>query len=333
MNPPNPRPRRSHIRTIVLAIAALGVGIGLAQGCSAKHEKLPQVAIFTLLSHPILDDSIRGIREGLAEHGFGPEQVAFLEVNANGETDKLNAFAREILSAKPAVVVPVSTPVTQAVAKEAAPIQAVVFSTVTNPGDVGMDRKPANMTGVSDAVNYEANLGLIQSIRPDARRVGIIYNAGEKNSQFGVDRCREIAKPKNLTLEIVSVSRSDEVADAARSLLGKVDAFYVGSDNTVVAALAGLIKVAYDAKIPVIASDSGSVANGALAAVSVDYTQLGRKVGEIVAEVLRTGRKPGEIPNVMFQGNRLLLNLAAARQLGIELPADLRTKAAEILDK
>jgi len=245
--------------------------------------------------------------------------------------DKLNAFAKELLSVHPAVIVPVSTPVTQAVFKEAPLSQMIVFSTVTNPSDVGMDAKPKNMTGVCDAVNYKANFDLIFELLPQAKRVGIIYNAGERNSQYGVEQIRTLAKGRNVELKTVTVSQSQEVIDAARSLVGNVDVIYVGSDNTVVAAMAGLVRVAYEGKLPVVASDSGSVRNGALAAVSVDYRKLGQRAGQVIAEVLKTGQMPEDTAPVMFEGDTLMLNDKAAKQLGFVFPDAVRTRAAEIV--
>ena len=163
-------------------------------------------------------------------------------------------------------------------------------------------------------------------------RIGIIYNAGERNSQYGVDSIKAIAQARDVQLQLVTVSNSQEVVDAARSLIGTVDVFYVGSDNTVVSAMAGLTKVAYENRIPVIASDSGSVQEGALAAVSVDYEELGRRVGHIVAELLRTGGMPGEIEPIMFKGDSLLLNARSARQIGLTFPEELRARAKQVIE-
>ena len=298
----------------------------------APQARVPTVAIYNLMSHPILDASAAGIKRGLAEHGYSAPRIKFVETNANGEMDKLNAFAKELLSVRPDVIVPISTPVTQAVAKEAPPSQAIVFSTVTNPADVGMDKKPANMTGVSDAVNYAANLDLIKELYPKARVVGMIYNAGERNSQFGVNRVKELVGSRDITLDIAAISKSSEVADAARGMLDKVDAFYVGSDNTVVAALDGLLKVAYGRKVPVFASDVGSVEKGAVAAISVDYEKLGLSAGAIVAQVLKSQTEPGTIPNMVFEGDSLILNAKSAASLGLTLDVTVRQRAARIIE-
>lgn len=315
----------------VIVLGAFVIFLTNRPGPDGINSPKRRVAIFNLVSHPILDDSVAGIKVGLAEEGYGPDKVEIIEVNANGEFDKLNAFAKELLSGKPDILVPVSTPVTRAVRQEAPGTQRIVFSTVTNPVDVGMDQHPKNMTGVCDVVDYKANLDLIFELFPQTKRIGLIYNAGEKNSQYGVDEVRKLVE-RRAELDVVSVSNSQEVIDAARSLVGKVDVFYVGSDNTVVTAMAGLTKVAYENRVPVIASDSGSVRDGALAAVSVDYEKLGKSAGKMVADLLRTEKAPGDVKVVMFVGDTLLINARSARQLGYEFPERVRARATRVIE-
>lgn len=316
--------------SLLILLGLVGIA-GITYGLRRTATEKPKVAIFNLLSHPILNDSIMGIKAGLADEGYGADSIQIIEVNANGEMDKLNAFAKELLAAEPSVIVPVSTPVTQAVFKEAAATQKIIFSTVTNPSDVGMEQRPANMTGVCDRVNYKASFDLIFELFTKTKTIGVIYNAGERNSQFGVDEVKRLAERRAVKLKFVTVAQSQEVVDAARSLIGNVDAIYVGSDNTVAAAMAGLTRVAHEAHVPVIASDSGSVKDGALAAVSVDYEMLGRRVGEMVAQVLRTGQMPGSNSPVIFTGDKLMLNEKAAALIDYQFPRAVRERAQEVI--
>ena len=317
-----------------LCIALLGsLALMACRGGEAPTPpaRKPTVALYNLVSHPILDASVTGIKAGLTDAGYPLGTIQLREVSANGEMAKLDAIARELLSTRPDVIVPISTPVTQAVVNAAPPQQNIVFSTVTNPADVGMTQKPRNLTGVSDAVNYQANIDLIFELFPEARTLGMMYNAGEVNSQYGVDAVKAIAGARGFGLELAVVTSTNQVADAAQALVQKVDVFYVGSDNTVVGGLAGLLKVADDARKPVIASDSGSVAEGALAAVSVDYEAVGRRAGELVAQVLRSGAAAGTIDNLTILGDSLLLNDAAAARLGFTFPRAVRARAARVV--
>ncbi len=289
------------------------------------------MVIYTLLSYPILDESIAGIREGLAARGFGPDKVTVREVNANGQTALLNSFAKQILDGKPDVVVPVSTPVAQAVVSAAPPAQQIVFSTVTNPADAGVGRKLPNLTGVSDVVNYEANIDLIRELFPSARRIALIYNPAEQNSQYALRELRPLLAARKLDLVPIPVSNSAEAVSATRALPGRADVLYLGSDNTAASAIDGIITAARRGKVPVIASDAGSVEKGALAAVSVDYRRLGRAAGGLIADVLATGKPAGQFPNVLFKGDRLILNEDAAQATGVTFSPSLRARSVQVL--
>lgn len=319
-------------KRLALAGAVLAAIIAIAVVVfRASHSPAPTVAIVNYVTYPILDESIRGIKAELADRGFAGDKIHFIDVNANGQAELLAAIAQEVVSRNPDVIVPVSTPVTQAIVKAGGTSQPIVFSTVTNPDDVGMASHPPNVTGVSDAVNYGANVELIQQLLPEARVIGMIYNPGERNSQFGVDEIRRIAASRSLEVVLATVSGSSEVADAARALAQKAQVFYVGSDNTVASAINGLLSVANEHRIPVIASDAGSVDQGALAAVSVDYSRVGREAGRIVAQVLETDQAPGAIPNVIVRGDALILNDSAARKIGYQFPDAVRQRASRTI--
>lgn len=298
------------------------LSVALLTSCSPQPKK-PSVTIFTLVTYDILDESIAGIKEGLAQEGYGPDAIDIREVNANGQTELLSSYAREITGTKPDLVVPVSTPVAQAVMAAAPPSQQVVFSTVTNPADIGYDKRPANLTGVADVVNYAANIALIRELFPKARRIGMIYNPSERNSQFGVTEAGKAARASGLDLILVTATNSNDAVNAARSLAGRVDVIYLGSDNTAASAIEGIVAATRAAKLPLIASDAGSVRKGALAAVSVDYRELGRAGGRLIARVLRERKPAGSYPAIRFEGRALVINQDAAKALGYTFPASV----------
>jgi len=328
-----PRPFLSRtLLSLLLSIPSF-FSLVINSGCTnGGQEKIPKIAIVNYMNYPILNDSIEGIKRGLSNLGYKQgKNINIIEFNANGETDKLGLIAREVISIDADVIVPVSTPVAQIIINTVPHTQQVVFSTVTNPNDVDIKKRLPNVTGVSDVVNYEANIKLIRELFPEKKKIGFIYNPGEKNSVYGAGITNAICNREGLELVTVTISNSNEIFGAASSLASAVDLFYVGSDNTVVSGIGALLKVAYEKQMPVISSDSGSVLNGSLAAISVNYSDLGIRVAELIDEVLK-GKKAGEIPNIFFEGKDLLINMKAAKSISFTFPEKYMTDAKTIVN-
>lgn len=304
------------LRNLLLLFLLVAGGTLAVSSCDQAPPAKQSVVILTPLPFDILDESIAGIREGLVAEGYGPDRVNVRVVNANGEMQMLAGYAREIAGGQPTVVVPVSTPATQAVVAVAPATQNIVFSTVTNPESANVPANPANITGVSDVVNYRANFDLLRELFPLARRVGTIYNPGDDAAVYGLRQLQTIARELGIELRAMPATNSNEAVVAARTLANDVDAILIGSDSNAASAIAGIVREASRRRVPVFASDAGSVRNGALAAVSVDYRQLGRAGARLIAQVLRSGEPAGRIPRVAFVGNTLIINEASARSIG-----------------
>src|SRR3546814_1698891 len=122
----------------------------------------------------------------------------------------------------------------------------------------------------------------------------MVYNPGEANSVVVVKQLQDLLPKAGMTLVEAAAPRTVDVASAARSLIGKVDVIYTNTDNNVVSAYESLVKVGNDAKIPLVASDTDSVKRGAIAALGINYHDLGVQTGKIVVRILK-GEKPGAI--------------------------------------
>src|SRR5690625_4379697 len=113
----------------------------------------------------------------------------------------------------------------------------------------------------------------------------MVYNPGEANSVVVVEALRELLSERDMKLVEATAARTVDVGAAARSLVGKVDAIYTNTDNNVVSAYEALVKVGNDAEIPLIASDTDSVERGAIAAVGINYYDMGREAGTVLDRV------------------------------------------------
>src|SRR5690625_2963093 len=135
----------------------------------------------------------------------------------------------------------------------------------------------------------------IEKYFPDAN-VGLLYNAGEQNSVTQIEAVNEAAEGTSLTLSERTVSTSAEVQQAAQSLAGDVDVFYIVTDNTVVSALESVVSVANEQNIPLMVGEPDSLTRGGFATYGIDYYTIGYRTGEMAVEILTGEKTPEEIP-------------------------------------
>ena len=137
---------------------------------------------------------------------------------------------------------------------------------------------------------------------------------------------REAAAEMGLEVVDATAANSSEVQAAAQSLVGRVDAVSVLTDNTFVSALESVIKVCEQNKLPLIAGDTDSVERGAVAAYAFNYGDLGKQAGDIAAKILG-GTPIKDIPVEYAQNLQLAVNEKAAAAMGVTIPAELMSKA------
>jgi len=134
----------------------------------------------------------------------------------------------------------------------------------------------------------------------------------------------------NMTLVRAPARTAAEVPAAAQGLVGKADVIFVPTDNTIVAALDAVIKVGLDNRIPVYAGDVDAVKRGAIAAIGVDYYNLGRQAGNIVVRIL-AGADPGKIAVAGVEETNLYVNPGTAAKIGVTIPEDVISQADEVV--
>ena len=154
----------------------------------------------------------------------------------------------------------------------------------------------------------------------------VIYSTSEVNSKVQVDSLKEYAKTKGWEVIEKGISASSEVNQAITSVVGKADVLYVPTDNLVVSSMPIIAKVANENKLPIIASDEGSVTSGALACGGVDYYQLGYKTGEMAVQILKGEKQPSDLAVETMDEPVITMNEDTMKTLGIEKPADMDVK-------
>jgi len=317
------------MRAFILALAA-----ATALVMPAKAEDVT-VAVTAIVEHPALDAVRDGVKEALSQAGYKEgENLTFLYESAQGNPGTAAQIARQFLGEEPTVIVPISTPSAQAVISSTRDIP-VVFTAVSDP--VGaqlvkdMDKPGGNVTGISDMSPVADHVALIKEITPDAKSIGFIYNTAEANSVSTLAALKEEAAKAGLEVIESVATKSAEVQGAARALVGRADVIYIPTDNTIVSAFEAAVGVAEEAKLPLYAGDTDSVARGALAALGFNYFDVGRQTGDVVVRVLK-GEAPGEIPVKVAAGTDLVINKSAAGKMGVTFSDAVLSRANKVIE-
>jgi putative tryptophan/tyrosine transport system substrate-binding protein len=285
------------------------------------------VGIIQHVEHPSLDQATEGFKKALEDAGL---KVKFDEENAQNDVKNNQAIAQKFVGDKVDLIFANATPSAQAAVNETKEIP-IVFTSVTDPVGAGlvasMEQPGGNVTGTSDN-NPEAIPSTLQLIKDMGyETVGTVYNAGEQNSVTQVDQVKAEAEKLGLTVKEANVSTSAEVKQAAESLAGSVDVFYIITDNTVVSSLESVIIVSEQEKIPLFVGELDSVKRGGFAGFGFSYYDIGYEAGEKAVQILKGEAEPGEIPATFPQKLVLEINEDAAQKMGVEISEELKAKA------
>jgi len=309
--------------------------VGQLVGCGSQDTGKVKVGITQIVEHPALDATREGFKEELAEQGYKEgEDVVYKYQNAQGDMSTAQTIANDFAQENLDLILSIATPTSQAVVNT---IQEtpILFSAVTDPEGAGLvkslEQPQGNVTGTSDLTPVGKQFELFKKMDSSIEKVGILYNSGESNSVFLADLAEEAAKEEGLELIRGTLTSSSEVNQTAQSLVGRVDAIYVPTDNTVVSAIQSVIKVANENNLPLIVADNNSVDAGALATMGIDYYKLGRQTGKMAVKILE-GKDPAELPVERTEEAKLIINLKAAEKMNVEVPQELIDKASKVIN-
>ena len=319
----------------ILFVVSLMTVLSLLLGFPAE-AKMIRIGEFQIVSHPALDNDGKGFQAALAEEGYVVgKNITIDRQNAQGDQANCAIIARKFEDDKVDLIHAISTPCAQASAKISKTIP-IVFSSVTDPVKTGivprMGKTGTNITGVSDRWPVSQQCAMYQKMIPKAKRWGTIYNPGDVNVTFHIKEMKEAVEKMGGKLVEAHVSTSAEVMQAAQSLIGRVDAIHITSDNTSVSAFESIVKVCNENKIPLFIGDVDSVPRGGIAAYGLDYFKLGHTAGKKAAMILK-GKKPGEVEAGMAAGYSLWVNMKSAKLQGLKLPEKMPQKPDRLWDE
>lgn len=319
--------------TMALAATAL---VGCGSDSSSKSDKAEYtIGISQFAEHGSLDNCREGFLEGLKEAGI--EEDKNLKVyydNAQTDTGTAGTIADSYVSKKVDLVCAIATPSAMSAYNSCMKADIpVVYTAVSDPVGAGLVKKDGsnagNVTGSCDLLPVEEQLKMIRAMMPEAKKIGILYTTSEANSVSTIKEYKEKAGEYGFEIVDTGINTIADVDLAASDLVGKVDCICNLTDNTVVQALQTVIEKANAKNIPVFGSEIEQVKAGCVAAMGIDYFELGKKTGAMAAKILKGEATAEETEYIKNADSALYVNTAAADKIGMQLDADYISGAAE----
>lgn len=233
------------------------------------------------------------------------------------------------------LILAIATPAAQVMASatEEIPIVGTAITSYVDAGLVQSDEAPGtNVTGTSDMNPVEAQINLLLQLVPDAKTVGTIYTASEKNSEVQVDILKSVCEAKGLTVEERTISSVNDIQQAAQSLVNEVDVLWLPTDNNVASAMPQVVGVTDEAGLATICGEESMVRAGGTATYGFSYYKLGYNAGVMAAQILKGESVPAEMPiGYMPEEDCVaIVNTDALTALNLEAPAELMENATQV---
>ena len=324
------------MKKILVTILTLAL-LTSAVACSQKKDSgKVTIGLIQYIQHAALDKATEGFKAALKDNGYiEGENLVYDDQNAGGEEANCVTIADKFVNEKVDLIFANATPAAQAVANKTTEIPVVITS-VTDPESAGLvdtnSNPGGNITGTSDLTPVENQLDLLVQLLPNAKKVAVMYCGAEDNSIFQAKIAMNYLKKLGLTGQETTVSDSNSIQQVVESLIGKVDAIYIPTDNLLASGMATVTLVANKNNLPVIVGESGMVSNGGLATYGIDYYNLGYKTGEMAVKILKGESKPADmaIEYLPAEDCELVVNTTSAKTLGLTIPEDILAKAKTV---
>ena len=307
--------KRLLLCTTLLALIFIGCQTNRKTNTNFDTTKF-KVKIITFVPHEVLDAVVNSTQNSLIEDFNLPKDNISI-FNPNGNLDEIRTYVRTLNTQNTDLIISVSTPATQAVLSSRHPSIPLLFSFVSDTASLNISSYN-NVTGISNVLNYQKGFELLKQILPNAKSICVVFNPSEPNSNYSYNQIVENAKKQTPPITVITrqFTKTDEIGPTA-STVSNIDAFYVGGDNKLVQNINQLLDVANNKKIPIFASDEGSVKAGAIAAFSIDYNDFGKETSKLAIDILKNKSCLG-IKILMYKEGKCVINRNSLINLQID---------------
>jgi putative ABC transport system substrate-binding protein len=273
----------------------------------------------------------------LRELGWIEGRTVTIDVRwAEGRGERYAEIAAEFVRLNVDVIVTVGTPAVVA-AKQATSIIPIVFASVGDPVGTGLVKSLArpggNVTGLSQLGTDLAakRLELLREVLGNLRQVGVLGNADNPATAIEMSEIQVASRTLGLAIASVQIRRPDDIAPAFDALKGRADALYVLPDPLINANRLRINILALGARWPTMHTFREYVEAGGLMSYGPNLSDQFRRAADFIDKILR-GTKAGDIPVEQATKFDLIINLTAAKALGLTIPESFLVRADEVIE-
>jgi putative tryptophan/tyrosine transport system substrate-binding protein len=303
----------------------------------AQQQAIPVVGFLSGRSLAEAASTATAFREGLSEAGFFDAKNVSIEYRwAEGRYDKLPTLAAELIGRQVSVIF--ATGGAELAAKSATTTIPIVFTTGGDPVELGLvssiSRPEGNMTGVTFLASGlgEKQLDLLRQFAPNASKIALLVNPTYHPTASEIHDVQVGASKLGLDVHVLNASTGIEI-DAAFTALGRdrPDALVIGGDPILLGKRDQIVPLAASYAIPTIYPQREYVDAGGLMSYGTSLLDGYRQTGIYTGKIL-TGIKPTALPVLQPTQFDLVINLKAAKALGLVMPNVLLVAANEVIE-
>ena len=326
--------KKAGVLSILFVVVLLAVAV-IAEAQQTK--KVPRIGFLAATSPSAISTRIEAFRQGLGELGYVEGKNIVIEYRyAEGNLDRLPALAAELVRLNVDVIVTGGAANTRA-AKEATKIIPIVMALDNDPVASGfvasLARPGGNITGLSTLAPEISGkqLELLKEIVPKLSRLAVL---GNSTTPVNAQALREIelpAGPFRVKLQYLDIRDPKDIETAFRAASkGRAEALLVLASPLFVLQRTQLTDLALKNRLPAIYDRREFVDDGGLMSYGTNFADMSRRAATYVDKILK-GAKPADIPVEQPKKFEFIINLKAAKQIGLTIPPNVLARADRVI--
>ena len=322
------------LSSILAATLAFVLGVAAE---AQQPTKVPRIGYLSTDSPTTIAERIEAFRQGLRELGYAEGKNIVIEWRfAEGKADRLPGLAAELVRLKVDVIV-TSGPAATRAAKEATVTLPIV--TAQDPDPVGnglvasLARPGRNITGLSTLAPEISGkrLELVKEIVPGLSRVAVLASSTTPGNAQALRETELAARAFGVQLQYLNVRSAKDIEPAFRAAAkGHADAVLVLQSPVFVNERTQLADLAVKGRMPAIYDRREFVDDGGLICYGTNFADLSRRAATYVDRILK-GAKPADLPVEQPEKFELVINLKAAKQIGLTIPPNVLARADKVI--